>query len=139
MPLTTELSNKPPQKARPLSPHLQIYKPQLTSALSIFHRLSGIALTFGLLVLTAWLVALASGPEAYNSFAGYTHSILGQIILFGLTLAFFFHLCCGIRHLMWDAGLFMDIKDVYKTGHIALAVTIILTLVVWLEIYGVSL
>ena len=126
-------------KARPLSPHLQIYKPQLTSGLSILHRMTGVALSFGLLVLVAWLVALAGGSENYAVFTTYAGTLLGQIILFGLTVAFFFHLCCGIRHLLWDAGLFLDIKGAYKTGYLALAACLVLTAIVWLNIYGVSL
>ncbi len=126
-------------KARPLSPHLQIYKPQLTTALSIFHRLSGVALCFGIVVFVGWLTALASGPDAYAGFAHYAKTCVGQIILAGISLAFFYHLCCGIRHLFWDAGKGLEIKDVYKSGRIAVAGSIILTLILWyFIIYGVS-
>jgi succinate dehydrogenase / fumarate reductase cytochrome b subunit len=122
-----------------LSPHLQIYKPQITSVLSITHRLTGIVLSFGLIILVAWLTALASGPDAYGELLICAQSIIGQVILAGLTFAFFFHLCCGIRHLLWDAGYFLELKDVYKTGRIVIAATFVLTAIVWLKIYGVIL
>jgi len=131
--------NSTAKDRRPLSPHLQIYKPQLTSSLSIFHRIAGVVLSFGLIIFVAWLAALAGGPESYSSFTLCAQSNFGQVILFGLTLAFFFHLCCGIRHLFWDAGLFLDLKGAYKTGYFALAATIVLTLILWLNVYGISL
>jgi succinate dehydrogenase / fumarate reductase, cytochrome b subunit len=124
---------------RPLSPHLQVYKPQLTSILSIIHRMTGVALSFGAVIFVVWLVSLASGPESYASFVGYAGSLVGQIILFGLTFSFFYHFCCGIRHLLWDAGYFLELKDVYKTGRIVVGVSLVLTLIVWLKVYGVSL
>jgi succinate dehydrogenase / fumarate reductase cytochrome b subunit len=125
--------------ARPLSPHIQIYKPQLTSILSISHRLTGVALSVGLIIFVAWLAALADGFENYTAFTGYLHSILGQLVLFGMTIAFFFHLCCGIRHLLWDCGLFLEIKEVYNTGYIALGAAVVLTAIVWLRVYGVGI
>src|SRR5476649_2375079 len=90
--------------ARPLSPHLQVYRPQLTSVLSIFHRMTGVALALGLPVFVAWLVVVASGQETYSTFISYLQTTIGQILLCGWTLAFFYHFCCGIRHLLWDAG-----------------------------------
>ncbi|MDR3449433.1 MAG: succinate dehydrogenase, cytochrome b556 subunit [Alphaproteobacteria bacterium] len=126
-------------KARPLSPHLQIYKPQITTTLSILHRIAGIVLSFGILVFTVWLAALASGPESYASFTSCAQSIVGQIVLFGISLAFFFHLCSGIRHLLWDSGKFMEIEQVYRTGYIVIGASLLLTLIVWLKVYGVSL
>jgi succinate dehydrogenase / fumarate reductase cytochrome b subunit len=122
-----------------LSPHIQIYKPQLTSALSILHRISGVVLSGGFVILTLWLVALAGGPESYATFSSNAQSLLGQIVLFGLSLAFFYHLCAGIRHLLWDAGLFLELPEVYKTGRIVIGASILLTLILWLRIYGVSL
>lgn len=123
------------QKTRPLSPHLLIYKPQLTSGLSIFHRITGVGLSFGFIIFVWWLAALARGPETYIFFTSCADSIVGQIILFGMTAAFFYHLCCGIRHLLWDAGWFLELKDVYKTGYLVLAATFILTALVWLKVW----
>jgi succinate dehydrogenase / fumarate reductase cytochrome b subunit len=129
----------PDLKPRPRSPHLQIYKPQLSSVLSITHRVTGVGLTLGLIVFVWWLAALAGGAESYATFIGYAQTILGQVILFGLSAAFLYHLCCGIRHLLWDAGYFLSIKDVYKTGKIMVATVLLLLLIVWLRAYGVSL
>lgn len=132
-------STTPTQTARPLSPHLQIYKPQITSVLSIFHRATGIALCGGMIILVLWLASLASGPNAYQDFVECAHTVVGQVILFGLTFSLFFHLCAGIRHLLWDAGLFLDITDVYKTGKIVIAASLLLTAIVWLHICGMGL
>lgn len=126
-------------KARPLSPHLSIYRPQLTSVLSIMHRIAGVGLTLGLGVFVWWLVALASGPESYARFLGYMQTDIGQIFLFGMTIAFFYHLSNGVRHLLWDMGLFLDLPGTYKTGRIVMAATVILTAIVWLKAYGVVL
>lgn len=89
---------------RPLSPHLQVYKPQITTVLSILHRLSGIALAVGTLFLVYWLAAGASGPAGFDTVQGFAGSIFGQLVLFGWTVALFYHLFCGLRHLAWDAG-----------------------------------
>jgi len=124
---------------RPLSPHLQIYKPQITSSLSILHRIAGIGLAFGLVILVSWLAAIAGGSETYASFAALAQTTIGQIILFALTLGFFAHLCFGIRHLFWDIGKYLEIKDVYKTGRIAILSALLLTAIVWLKVYGVTL
>jgi succinate dehydrogenase / fumarate reductase cytochrome b subunit len=123
--------------ARPLSPHLQVYKPQLTSGMSIFHRLTGVALAIGLPVFVLWLLALASGPQRYWHFIGSFQTTLGQILLFGWTFSFFYHLFCGMRHLLWSAGYFLDIKSVYSTGRIVIGVSVLLTIGLWFKIYGV--
>ncbi|MDR3425571.1 MAG: succinate dehydrogenase, cytochrome b556 subunit [Alphaproteobacteria bacterium] len=131
------MSSPDAPKPRPRSPHLQIYKPQLSSVLSITHRASGVGLTLGAVVFVVWLVALAGGQDSYNTFLSYAHTIIGQIILFGLSCALIYHYCCGIRHLLWDAGYCLDIKDVYKTGYIMLAIVPCLIAFVWLKAYGV--
>jgi len=84
---------------RPLSPDLQIYRPQLTSVLSISHRVTGIALSVGTLLLVSWLLAAAAGPQAYSTVQGFMRSWLGLLVMFGWTFSLFFHLCNGIRHL----------------------------------------
>jgi succinate dehydrogenase / fumarate reductase, cytochrome b subunit len=90
--------------ARPLSPHLQIYKPMLTMMMSIVHRVTGGALYFGTLILAWWLLAAASGPNAYAKFEWFAGSIIGRLILFGYTWALIHHMLGGIRHLIWDTG-----------------------------------
>ena len=121
---------------RPLSPHLQIYRPQLTSVLSITHRASGIALVLGTLVLVYWLLAAASGAEAYSSAQQLLGSWLGRILMLGFSFALFFHLCNGIRHLFWDAGLGFELKTAYASGKAVVAVSVIMTVLAWALAYA---
>jgi succinate dehydrogenase / fumarate reductase cytochrome b subunit len=116
---------------RPLSPHLQIYRPQITTVLSISHRLTGLALAVGTLLLVWWLVALASGPEAYATVQGFVGSWLGRLLLLGWTFSLFFHLANGIRHLFWDAGYGFDLKTTTASGWTAVAASVVLTLLAW--------
>jgi succinate dehydrogenase / fumarate reductase cytochrome b subunit len=120
---------------RPLSPHLQIYKPQLTSILSIIHRFTGIALTIGVLVFVSWIMAIALSEAAFMSVQLHFKSWYGQISLFGWSFCFFFHLCNGIRHLFWDAGLGLDLPQVYRSGWFVLYGSLSLTLGTWGYIY----
>ena len=122
---------------RPLSPHLQVYKPQLTSVLSILHRLTGIALAIGTLLLVWWLIAAATGPEAYDTAQGFIGSILGRLLLLGWTFALFYHLANGIRHLAWDTGWGFDLATAYRTGWLVVIVSIVLTLASWIGGYAV--
>src|ERR687892_1500300 len=101
---------------RPLSPHLQVYRPQLTSVLSISHRVTGVALAVGTLLLVYWLVSAAAGPDSYATAQSVIGSWLGIVLLFGWTYALFYHLCNGIRHLFWDAGYGFELPTVYRTG-----------------------
>jgi len=117
---------------RPLSPHLQIYKPQLTSVMSITHRATGVALTVGTLLLVYWLSAAAIGPEAHVDAGRVLGSKLGQLILFLFTWALYYHLCAGIRHLYWDMGRGLDLDSVYLSGKITLWASIGLTFVTWI-------
>lgn len=117
---------------RPLSPHLQIYRPQLTSVLSISHRASGIFLSVAAIALVWWLAALASGPEAFATAQGVLGSWPVLLILFVATGAMAYHLCNGIRHLMWDSGRGFDLETVYRTGRITVGVAVALTLLIWI-------
>ena len=114
---------------RPISPHLQVYRPQLTSVLSILHRITGVALAVGTILLVYWLIAAASGPEAFASAEAFFGSWLGRILLFGWTFALYFHLSNGIRHLFWDAGFGFELKTVYASGWTVVALAAVLTLV----------
>lgn len=116
---------------RPLSPNIQIYRPQLTSVLSIANRITGIALSVGAVVLVIWLIAAASGPEAYSWFQALIGSWPGQILLLGATFAFFLHLCGGIRHLVWDTGRGFELRQIYASGWIVVVASVLLTLVAW--------
>src|ERR1700674_1731333 len=108
---------------RPLSPHLQIYRWQLTSVLSILHRATGVWLSAGAIPLVWWLVAAASGPEAYDGAEDFLGSWIGLLLLFGWTVALFYHLCNGIRHLVWDTGHGLDLRSVYMGGWLVLGAT----------------
>ncbi len=121
---------------RPLSPHLQIYKPQLTSILSICHRMTGLGLGFGALFLVCWLVAAASGPEAFAKIQDFNSSFIGRLLLFGWTFALFFHLCNGIRHLFWDAGTGYELSTVNWSGWVVVISSGALTLIAW--VWGYS-
>ena len=122
---------------RPLSPHLQIYRPQLTSVLSISHRLSGIALSVGALLLVYWLAAAASGEAAFATAQALLGSVVGRVLLFGWSLALFYHLANGIRHLVWDAGFGFELPTVYRSGWAVVAFTVAATLVAWIAGYAV--
>ena len=123
-------------RPRPLSPHLQIYRPQWTSILSITHRATGVFLSAGLLLLTWWVVALASGPDSFKFVQNLFGSIIGQIILFGFTLSLFYHLGNGIRHLVWDSGYGLDLSAAYWSGIAVLVFTIIATTTSWVLAYA---
>ena len=121
---------------RPLSPHLQIYRFQLTSVLSITHRATGIALALGTLILVYWLLAAASGAEAYASAQQLLGSWVGRTVLLGFSFALFFHLCNGIRHLFWDAGVGFELKTAYASGTAVVVVSIALTIIAWALAYA---
>jgi succinate dehydrogenase cytochrome b subunit len=116
---------------RPLSPHLQIYRWQLTSVLSILHRAAGIALSAGAILLVWWLVAAAAGKGAYANVQHFLKSPLGVALLFGWSAALFYHLCNGIRHLVWDSGRGFELPTAYRTGWLVIAGTILLTAAAW--------
>lgn len=116
---------------RPLSPHLQVYKPQLTSILSITHRLTGVALALGTLLLAYWLGSAAYGPAAYERAQAVIGSPIGIVLLFGWSVALFYHLGNGIRHLLWDAGWGYELPLAYKSGYTVLGATVVLTVVAW--------
>ncbi len=117
---------------RPLSPHLQVYRPQLTSTLSILHRGTGMALSVGLLYLATWVVYASASPKTYALFQAFNTSILGRIFLAGWLFCIFYHLCNGIRHLFWDAGYGFELKDAYRSGWIVVGVSAVATLVSWI-------
>lgn len=116
---------------RPLSPHLQIYRPQWSSVLSILHRITGLVLSAGTVLIAVWFVALASGPEPYAMVQGWLASIPALVILVGWTLAMFYHLLNGIRHLLWDTGMLLDLSSARLSGWFAVIGAVVLTIVVW--------
>lgn len=119
---------------RPLSPHLSHYRPEITSSLSILHRVSGIVLALGALVLSWWIVSVALGGVPQDWTARAFASVVGRIALFGWTLAFCYHLANGIRHLTWDAGYGFSMPVVRRSGWTVVVLTVILSVIIWLPI-----
>lgn len=118
--------------SRPLSPNIQIYRPQLTSVLSIANRITGVFLSACAVVLVIWLIAATSGPEVYSRFQKLIGSWPGQIFLLAATFAFFLHLCGGIRHLVWDTVRGFELRQIYASGWLVVAASVGLTLASWL-------
>ena len=121
-------------KPRPLSPHLQVYRPQLTSVMSIMHRASGAVLATGSLLVALWLVALAAGAAVFNPVADAMQHPFGQLVVFGYSLALVYHGLNGIRHLMWDLRIGLEIKQVYQSGYLVLGLTFLVTAALWLAV-----
>ncbi|WP_029448047.1 succinate dehydrogenase, cytochrome b556 subunit [Candidatus Odyssella thessalonicensis] len=118
-------------KPRPLSPHLQIYRPQITSVLSILHRITGIGLVISLLFFIAWIISLAMDEASYLCFKQFMGSWIGQTVLFFSLFGFYYHLANGIRHLAWDIGQGYELHIVRITGWLVILTSIIATLLTW--------
>jgi succinate dehydrogenase / fumarate reductase cytochrome b subunit len=110
------------------------YRFQITSALSILHRLTGIGLAVGSILLAWWLVAVAAGGELFARTHAFIASPVGTLLLFLWSIAFFYHLCNGIRHLAWDAGYGFQLRSAYRSGYLVLAATVLLTGLTWLYV-----
>jgi succinate dehydrogenase / fumarate reductase cytochrome b subunit len=121
---------------RPLSPFMfpTWYRFQISSALSILHRLAGIALAVGSILLAWWLVSVAAGGDLYAATHAFIASPVGMLLLFGWSIAFFYHLCNGVRHLAWDAGYGFELRDASRSGYAVLAATAVLTVLTWLYV-----
>lgn len=117
---------------RPLSPHLQVYRPQWTSVLSIIHRGSGVVLSIGAVYVAWWLVSAATSEAYYESFAWFAGSIVGNLFFMGFTFCLFYHLCNGIRHMVWDTGRNLELEDAYKSGLMVAAGACGLTVIAWI-------
>lgn len=122
-----------PHSARPLSPHLQVYKPQLTSVLSILNRASGVIAFLGSLLVMLWLVSLAWDAELYGFLQRMVVSWPVQVLLFFWSLALVYHLLNGIRHLMWDAGKGFELEEIYNTGKWVVVLTFLITGSIWIS------
>ena len=122
---------------RPLSPFMfpMWYRFQITSALSILHRLTGIGLAVGSILLAWWLVAVAAGGQLFAATHAFIASPIGIILLFLWSVAFFYHLCNGIRHLAWDAGYGFEIRTAARSGYAVIVMTALLTLLAWLYVF----
>lgn len=116
---------------RPQSPNMQNYRPQLTSVMSFGHRLSGVALSLLAFGLAAWLVAGAAGPVAFDNTQVAMHSIAGRMILILASWAVFYHLCNGIRHLIWDSVHAFELRNIYAGGWAVVVTSLVLTCALW--------
>ncbi|MCF8496178.1 MAG: succinate dehydrogenase, cytochrome b556 subunit [Alphaproteobacteria bacterium] len=116
---------------RPLSPHLQVYRLQITSGLSILHRMTGAALAIGSLMVIWWILAAAVGLDAYNTAMDFAETRLGTFMMFGWSFSLFYHLCNGIRHLLWDMGYLFKIENAYRSGYAVVFISIGMTILAW--------
>ncbi len=132
------MSTTPQNKIkRPLSPHLQIYKPMLTMTMSIVHRITGVILFLATLLLAWWLIAAAAGPAYFDFVEGILTSLLGRFVLFGATWALIHHTLGGLKHFLWDTGRGFDLKTVELMAKGSIIASIALTFLVWAIAYGV--
>lgn len=122
-----------PLSPRPLSPHLGVYKFMYTMSLSILHRITGVAAAVGFLALVWWLMALATGPDAYARAMQVLGAPLAKLLLVGFTFSFVYHFCNGIRHLVWDTGRGLERAQARRSGAVVISAALVITaLVVWL-------
>ena len=122
---------------RPLSPHLQVYKPQLTSMLSITHRATGVFLSLGTLLLTVWLLSIAHGEESFQQLQAYLDNWFAKLIFIGMVFSLFYHLSNGIRHLFWDIGKGLTLETTYITGYLVLASSVLFTIITLCFAFGI--
>lgn len=120
-----------PHDARPLSPHLGIYRWQITNTMSILHRMTGVGLSAGLVLFCAWLVAAAWCPSVFALIQDALASTIGNLFLFGWTAAFFYHLGNGMRHLNWDMGKGFALPEMRASGRLIVMFTLTMTLITW--------
>lgn len=123
-------------RSRPLSPHLQVYRLQWTMLFSITHRITGVGLALGTVLVVWWLAALAVGPAYFAAVQSILGSWIGRLLIFGWTWAAFYHLCNGIRHLFWDMGRGFEIPSARASGMTVAAMSVVLTLVAWSLAYA---
>jgi succinate dehydrogenase / fumarate reductase cytochrome b subunit len=121
---------------RPVSPHLQIYRFRWTMALSILHRITGVFLSLGAVFLVCWLAALAAGPEAFARANALAVSVPGRMVMLAWTLALYYHLANGIRHLFWDAGRGFELGVARLSGYAVVVIAVLLTLATWFVAYS---
>ena len=124
MPMTTN--------ERPLSPHLQIYKVELPMLLSGLHRITGIALSVGSLLLIAWIESAVYSAQAFAALSRFLGSFIGQLMLFGWTFSLIYHSVTGVRHLIWDTGRLLEVEQIQSSSKFVVAVTIVLTVLAWI-------
>jgi succinate dehydrogenase / fumarate reductase cytochrome b subunit len=117
---------------RPMSPHLQVWRWHVTMATSILHRATGMALYVGALIVAGWVISLAAGQDAFDGYRALLGSPIGLLVLFGLTVSFFYHLANGVRHLVWDAGRGFEPKTADMTGWAAIVFGVVAAVLIWI-------
>ena len=117
---------------RPMSPHMQVWRWHVTMATSILHRATGMALYVGVLVVAGWVIALAAGADAFNQYGALLASPIGLLVLFGLTVAFLYHLANGVRHLFWDSGKGFEPKTADMTGWAVIVFGVVAAVLIWI-------
>ncbi len=127
-----------PVIVRPTSPHLTIYKPQITSVMSILHRITGLALSVGTFFLVVWLWAAAYSPDCFAGLHSFFGGFIGKFMMFGWSIAFYYHLLNGLRHLWWDLGHGFELQSVERSGWLVAAGCFALTLITWIIAFSVS-
>ncbi|BBE73577.1 succinate dehydrogenase, cytochrome b556 subunit [Oharaeibacter diazotrophicus] len=127
-----------PAVSRPLSPHLQIFRPILTMTMSIVHRITGAGLYFGMALLAWWFVAAASGPAAFACASAFFGSWFGQLVLFGFTWALVHHALGGIRHFIWDLGYGFGLEARNFMAKATIVGSVALTLILWIVAFVVA-
>jgi len=130
-------ANAQKPRARPLSPHLDVYRMTLTMAMSIVHRITGVGLYIGVLLLAWFLLALSSDATTFATFSGFIRSFIGQLLLLGFTWALFHHMLGGIRHALWDSGVGLDAPLREQLAQGTLIGGIALTIITWIIAYTV--
>lgn len=125
------------KRQRPLSPHLQVYRLPLPALTSIAHRITGVGLTVGTLLLVWWLVAAAAGPEAYATASGFIASPIGLLLMFGWTAALWYHLLNGLRHLIWDGAKMLTLEQSYSSAKLVIGGAVLATVVTWVVAFAV--
>ncbi len=121
-------------EGRPLSPHLTIYRWPITMTLSILHRMTGVALSVGLVAFVLWLEAIAYDVVPYDAVTGFFGGLIGQLMLLGWCFAFFFHLCNGVRHLVWDTGRLFEKHQADASAWIVLVASVLMTAGFWFAV-----
>ncbi len=121
----------PGHAARPLSPHVQVWRWHITMLCSILHRATGVGLYIGALILAGWAMSLAAGPHAYDGYRALLGSWPGKLVLFGLTVSTFYHLASGVRHLIWDAGKGFELKVADMMSAASIAFSLVASIAVW--------
>ena len=130
------MADTPKTANRPLSPHLQIYKPMLTMMMSIAHRITGTALYFGTLLVAWWLIAAATSPDYFEYVNSLLNSVYGRLVLFLFSWALFHHMLGGIRHFIWDTGRGFELNTVEWLARFTLVGGLAINLIVWAFAYG---